>query len=184
MKKKTNQYYLIPITTTGIYFNGKELYEILKETYPELAQREEERINIIYSACPKIGITEIIKQKYNKHIHETKKIYNEKKVPQYLIAYGNDSCAEEILTKAKIQPKYAAALGVRNATEEEVCEYYHNSNYEINITNYFNNIKIVCKNPFIYTYDIDGYIEGNVNGQPIKGNFKGKIKTKKIIKRK
>ena len=99
------KYYLIPLTEEDIYLNGKSLESILDSLYPELLQREIDRINILYSVSPMIEMPTSVKQRYEQHNIETKKMYDEAQVPYYLIAYGNDRCAEEILTKSKITSK-------------------------------------------------------------------------------
>lgn len=176
-----NKYYLIPTTESDIYFNDKSLGNILEEYYPELFRREEERIDILYSTSPLISMPASERRRYNEHNAETKKMFDKKQVPQYLIAYGNDYYAEEILTKIKITSKYPAALSIRSVSKEKVEEYYYSSNYKTKITNYFSNIKIISEIPFNDTYDFVGYVDGKIDGHSVTGSFKGKIKAKKLI---
>lgn len=174
------KYYLIPMTDRDIYIDDKSLCSILKESHPILMDREEERIDILYSTSPlvRMPITEEIR--YKKHKEETKKMYHELQVPEYIIAYGNECEAREILTNAEIISRYLAALSIRGVTKEKAKEYYYINNYYEKIVNYFNNLSIINETPFIDDYDFEGYIEGEIEGKDIKGNFKGKIKIKKI----
>lgn len=174
------KYYLIPMTENDIYLNGKSLRSILDSSHPELVQREIDRISILYSESPIIEMPEHLKKEYNDHNVKTKEMFDEAQIPYYLIAYGNDECAKEILTKNEITSKYPAALGIRKVSKEKAIEYYINSDYETKISKYFNNENIE-KNPFSPTdvYEIEGYLEGEFEKQNIAGNFKGKVKIKK-----
>lgn len=179
------KYYLIPLTEKDIYLNDKSLRSILDSLYPELLQREIDRINILYSVSPLIEMPTSVKQRYEQHNIETKKMYDEAQVPYYLIAYGNDRCAEEILTKSKITSRYPAALGIRSVSKEKAEEYYASSNYETAICRIFNNNDNSYKNSFDFTddYEIEGYIDGIIENQNIKGFFKGKARIKRLIQK-
>lgn len=175
------KYYLIPLTDIDIYLNDISLKKMLAQTQPVLAQRENERIDILYSVSPLIGMPRELKEKYNRHIAETRKMYDEFQIPRFLIAYGTDiCCAEEILTKRKIHSDYIAALEVREATFEKVREYYDSTNYREKIKNLFH-IENVIDDPFGEFYEVEGYIEGKLSDKDVKGIFKGKIKIKKLF---
>lgn len=181
------KYYLVPIIDSEINLNGKSLRNILGASHPELVQREAERIGILYSVSPIVEMPISVKEKYKQHNVETKKMYEDAKVPYYLIAYGNDKCAEEILTKAKITGKYPAALGVRSVSKEKAEEYYAASNYKEKIYSHLNNGQNISDNnssfSFTDVYEIQGYIEGKIGEQDIKGIFNGKVKIKSLIKK-
>ena len=130
------QYYLIPVLEDNIYFNGKTLRSILNLTYPNLVDREIERISILYSHCPDFSMPEHLKRKYILHNIKTSILFDNEKIPYYLIAYGTDKHAREIVTKAKIKPEYPAALSFRNAKLDEINEYYMKTNYEERILNF------------------------------------------------
>lgn len=171
-------YYLIPIKDNTIYINNKNLRSILEETYPELIQMEEERINILYSVSPLRPLTQKIKNEYNKHLEKTKKMYEALQIPQFLIIYGNESYAEEIVTKLKISFEYPSALAIRRKSKEEAENYFFNSNYINKINKYSNNLQNLFETYFQDDYEFEGYIEGKLDEQEIKGIFKGRIRKK------
>ena len=173
------KYYLIPIIEDDIYLDGKPLRNILELLHPELVQREKKRIEILYSIPPIFEMPKIVKDKYEQHNIETKKMYEEAQVLEYLIAYGNDRCAKEIFTNTKIKGKYSAALGIRSVSKEKAMEYYITSNYAEKIHKYFNNIENINNNSVTVTkfHNFEGYIEGKIENKDVKGYFKGKIKT-------
>lgn len=174
------EYYLIPLVDHDIYLNDISLINILKEKYPILAERENKRISILYSVSPLIAMPESVEQKYKVHNIETKIMYQELQVPQYLIAYKIEDCrAKEILTGKEISSRYEAALGIRSVTEEEVKKYYYDTNYEENIKNFFQ-IEKVLESPFDDLNEVEGYLIGKIGTQEVKGNFKGKIRIKKL----
>jgi len=176
------KYYLIPMTDDDVYLGDKTLKSILDSSNHELVQREKERIDILYSVSPVFKMPEYIKRKYEEYCIETKRIYDKLQVPYYLIAYGNDESAEEIVTKSKITPKYPAALGIRRVSKELAEEYYIIKNYKTKIERYFNCIDNICENYFGFndTYEIEGYIEGKIGEKNVKGIFNGKVRVKRI----
>ena len=107
------RYYLIPMLEKDISFNGIPLNQILKHKQPILIDREEERIDILYSTSPLVRMPLSEEIRYKKHNDDTKKMYHRLGVPYCIIAYGNEYEAREILTDAKIVPEYKAALGIR-----------------------------------------------------------------------
>lgn len=122
----------------------------------------------------------VVKEKYDLHNIETRKMYDEVGVPRYLIAYGTDKCVLELLTKSKITVKNSAALGIRSVSKEEAVDYYTMSTYNSKICNFFDIAENIDENLFDFSdyYNFEGYIEGKINKQDEKGNFKGKIKIK------
>lgn len=184
------KYYLIPMTEKDIYLNNKSLGSILASSCPELSQMESERVDILYSVSPKLKMPINVEQKYKQHIIKTKKMYDESLVPYYLIAYGDGKCVKELVTETEITSEYPAALEVRSVSKEEVKEYYTSSNYEAKICKFFNKDSKMDKNLFNYVdtdendnYEIEGYIDGIIENHDVKGNFIGRVKIKKLIKK-
>ncbi len=163
------KYYLIPLTDRAIYLNEKPLETILKEKFPKLYKREEERIDILYSNGYD---SEIPRERLDRHNEKTKEIYEKMQIPEYIIACGNDKSAKEVITGIKLSGKYPAALGVRKTSKERLEEYYRTSNYSNKIINYINVIRNIN--------DVAIFLEGNIDGKPVKGEFIGTIKVKKI----
>ena len=142
------KYYLIPmVLEKDLYIKDNSLFDILNSSYPELVRLEEARIRILYSISPLIDVPEDIKKKYNDHLVKTNMMYEQKNIPYYLIAYGSDKCAKELITDTKITSKYDSALGIRSVSMEEINNYLINSHYEEKVLNLFNikNNKIKTK---------------------------------------
>ena len=173
-------FYLIPmvIDCNELYIDGQSLKSFLPE---EIIESERKRIRIIYSTDITRKMPETVERKYEQHILETKELYERLQIPFYLIAYGNDRCAREILTERKIKSKYPAALAVRRVSKEEIQEYFVSSNYEKKIYNLFNGIEKKNEVPFEFDdeMEVEGYIDGEIKKQKVKGMFKGKIRVKK-----
>lgn len=176
------KFYLIPITKSGIYLNGQSLSDILKITYPELYEMESERIRILYSTSPLLPMPPSEEIRYKEHLEKTKRRYDELQVPQYLIAYGNDAGAKEILSNGIITSRHPAYIGIREANERKVDNYYEDSNYYVKLINYLNSIETINKDNNDDTLDITAYIDGYIGKKHIKGNFNGKIKIKELNK--
>ena len=131
------RYYLIPITERSIYYKKDKLSDILQKNYYNLYEKELERINILYSTDPCFDMPKKELKRYRAHLIETRKLYEDMKIPQKLIAYGNNNCVKEIVTKKKLKPEYDAALGIREASADEVLKYFLESDYYDKVINYF-----------------------------------------------
>lgn len=126
-----------------------------------------------------------------KHDNETKLMYQDKNIPMYLIAYGNNECeAQEIVSGKKLLGKYPACLGIREATKDEAEKYFNENDYFNSISNYFkhlsnselSNIQLNSE-PFTEVYEVEAYLDGKLDGKPYSGEFIGTLKlTKKNIK--
>lgn len=173
------EYFLIPLTSNSAYIDGKCLNDILKETYPELYQREIFKIRLLHSTKV-IGFGPKIKEdlaKCSKYIAETSEMYRQMNVPEYLIAYGNSSCIKEVLTD-KIITDNDYIISLLSVTKERAQQYYNDCNYKNIIGNFLRGSIIVNENPFDDFEPITAYISGILNGKQIEGEFKGKIKIK------
>ena len=121
------KYYLIPLVDTDIYYHCQSLRDILREKFPLLARREEQRIDILYSTR---FYEPIPKQELNAHNHETMLIYQKENIPMYLIAYGTDELsAHEIFSREVLLAKYPAALGIREVTKDSAEKYFKENDY-------------------------------------------------------
>ena len=178
-----NNYYLIPIPIFEGYIksNGQRLNEIIDLKYPILRDRENERIRILYSVSPLKEFPTEVRQKYYNYNNETVKILDSLNIPYYIIAYGNDNVAKEILTGIKIESEFPAALGIRKTTKEKAEQYFNSTNYSDKIKTFSDVVEIVNAEPFVEYYDLNGYIEGTIDGKPLSGNFKGRIRTKQTF---
>ncbi len=116
----------------------------------------------------------IPKNELKEHNNKTKLMYQDKNIPMYLIAYGNNGYeAQEIVSGKKLLAKYKAALGIRRVTKEEAKKYFDENDYFNKISNYFNqiynnelsNIQLNSE-PFL-----EAYLDGKLNGKPFNGKF-------------
>lgn len=174
-------YYLIPVVDSDILLDGVSLKDILKKYFPELEERESQRVDIIYSTRYFMPTP---KEKLKKHNEKTKSIYNKKNIPMYLIAYGNSELeAREIVSGKSLFAKYNAALGIRKVTKEYAIKYFNENDYFNKVSNYFkhlNNEKITSiefeQDPFIYEFSGVAYLDCEIDGLEFNGKFTGSIK--------
>ena len=177
-------YYLIPVIDQDILFEDENLKYILKREMPELSKKEDQRIDIIYSTRYFMPIP---KNELIEHNNKTKLMYQDKNIPMYLIAYGNNGYeAQEIVSGKKLLAKYKAALGIRRVTKEEAKKYFDENDYFNKISNYFNqiynnelsNIQLNSE-PFLEAYEIEAYLDGKLNGKAFNGEFIGTLRLTK-----
>lgn len=179
-------YYLIPILDSSILLDGISLKDILKKCFPELSKREEQRVHIIYSTRYFMPIPE---KELKKHNEKTKLIYDEKNVPMYLIAYGNNELeAREIVSGKCLLANYEAALGVNKVTKDCAMKYFNENDYFNKVSNYFTHLygeKITNteleQEAFPEVYTGAAYLDGEVDGTELKGKFTGTFKLIKKI---
>lgn len=178
------KYYLIPVVENDILCDGESLRDIFSREFPELAKREDERVDIIYSTRYFMPIPEV---KLKAHNHETKQMYAIQNVPTYLIATGTDEfCAREVVSGKWLHAKYPAALGIRETTRESAENYFNNNDYFNKVSNYFEhiygekakNIKLDSE-PFAETYEGVAYLDGEIDGKPFSGKFTGTLRLSK-----
>lgn len=178
------KYYLIPVVEKDILCDGESLRDIFNREFPELAKREDERVDIIYSTRYFMPIPEL---KLRAHNQETREMYDIQNVPTYLIATGTDEfCAREVVSDKWLHAKYPAALGIRETTKESAESYFNNNDYFKKASNYFGhlfgeNIKNVKlnNNPFAEVYEGTAYLDGEVDGKPFSGSFTGTLRLSK-----
>lgn len=169
------KYYLIPMMENNVCFNDRSLRDILFEIYPIFSQRENDRINLLHSTSPLYEVPYSVQMKIKKHNAETRELYKKNNIPRYLIVKEKDDVIEEILTKGKITSE--CYIGQYEVSFETAEEYYEGSNYAECILNFLATKDLVTeKDPFNNKHNIAGYIEGTLDGKPIKGHFEGKIK--------
>mgnify|MGYP006962353887 FL=1 len=131
------QYALIPMTDSGIYYNGKPLFDILKDGYPELAARELDRIKILSLINPVDNLPKKIRNQYIDFNITTSDKFVENKVPEYLLACSIDGKFREILTKGEITADNENFLKVRFVGAESAIRYYNHTSYEDKVSNLF-----------------------------------------------
>lgn len=171
------KYYLIPIVDDNIKLEGKELRDIAREYYPLFAELESQRVNLIYST----RMWEEMPHEKLKKFHEmTMEEYKKASLPTCLVAVGNDHEACEIFSGLSLVSDYDAALGVRSVSKDEAAKYMEEAHYVDKVVNYLAGIKVdVKKEETECIYDGVVYLDGELNGEPYSGRFKGKILTMK-----
>lgn len=171
------KYYLIPIVEENIKLEGKSLYDIAKEYYPRFMELESQRVNLIYSTRM---WKEMPHEKLDQHHEKTTMEYRKAGLPKYLVAVGNDHDAREIFSGLSLVSDYDAALGIRSVSKEEAAKYMEESHYVDNVVKYLAGIKVdVKKEETECIYDGVVYLDGELDGEPYNGRFKGKILTMK-----
>ena len=170
------KYYLIPITEYTIYVGDKSLRDILKINHKELVERENERINILYSTSPVVEMSPSEKLRYKKHNEETKRMYESLGVPEFVVAYKDDFFTKELITGTILTSPHSINFNIRETSNDKVLDYLEESNYTKKINDFLNGIK--PEELYIEEYEADCYIEGTLNGKPVFGSFNGKVKVK------
>lgn len=124
------KFYKIPLTDRMIKIEGKSLIEILQEKFPELYEREMERINIQYEDCP--GSTNPVLEKILKEYNtKTNLCYQEEKLPTYLLAIQKDDEIREYATNTPLTANHKTFTELREVTPEQFNTYLdQNPNYE------------------------------------------------------
>lgn len=137
MKKN---YYLVPVTESLVYLNGKPLIELLKNIDNTLYKRENERIGMIYSVPMNRSLSREEKEKINNFNQITSNLYHLHGVPEKIIVYGNCNGLYELYTGKKVECSDIGILGVR-AVDQLVIEFFLNDNslYGTEVTNFINN---------------------------------------------
>lgn len=129
--------YLIPVGDQNIYCGDKSLKNILKESYPELFQREEHRLEILRSVHSVHSMSDFMRRRYITYAYETMKLFDRMRVPEYLIAVETEDGVREILTGVELESHFPIALMVRDIGREDVEKYYVKTDYEEKVMNYF-----------------------------------------------
>lgn len=180
-------YYLIPIVDSDILCEGENLKDICRRTFPALAKREDQRVDIIYSTRTFMPFPVHELKKHNK---ETKLMYGKENVPMYLIAYDDNGIeTHEIVTGTCLSARYPAALGIRKVTKDSAEKYFNESNYLDKAVNYFDhlynrNLSNTQSDQELFSgiYNGTAYLNGELEGKPIDGKFTGTFKLVKKIR--
>lgn len=136
-------YYLIPVVDSCVYYNLKSLKDNLKEKSLLLYERELKKLDILYeSSSQKKSSLEV---EYNNYLLDTKRLYIEKNIPQYIVARGNLYSIREVVTGIKIISSSKVNLEMNEISKNMALEYLEdNCSYNDSVNNFFD-VKI-CSN--------------------------------------
>ena len=133
--------YLIPVGDQNVYCGDKSLKNILKESYPELFQREEHRLEILRSVHSGHSMSNFMRKRYITYAYETMKLFDRMRVPEYLIAVETEDGVREFLTGVELESYFPIAHTVRDISREDAEKYYVRTDYEEKVENYFKAMK-------------------------------------------
>lgn len=128
----TNEkYYKIPLTARIVSANGVSLIEILHQKYPELYDREMDRITLTYGIGPKTKNPEILERIY-KDKEETSQLYREMGVPEHIIAIKNPLSSELTVygTETKLETIGNYPFEQQEISVSGAAEYMANAAYD------------------------------------------------------
>lgn len=134
------KYYIVPITEKRVFYKGKSLYELLKETYPELGQREDQRIEIVLSHNMFEEDTEVDKMLI-KHNNTTHALYESNNLPPWIILEETETEIHEYITHEPLKAKTNGFIKRYAITQGYINEYIKDSDYENKVRTYFKKIK-------------------------------------------
>lgn len=121
------KYYKIPLTERIISANGNSLFEILRDCYPELYDREIGRVKMTYVDVPEPGVmTPVLEKMISEYNSETDAIYATMGVPKYIIGYKEDEQAQlvEYATKTPLITKgYVSFTREKEVSETDASDY-------------------------------------------------------------
>lgn len=134
------KYYIVPITEKRVFYKSKSLYELLKETYPKLGQREEQRIEIVLSHNMFKEDIEVDKMLIE-HNNTTHALYESNNLPPWIILEENETEIHEYTTHEPLKAKTNGFIKRYEITQGYINEYIKKSDYENKVRTYFKKIK-------------------------------------------
>lgn len=145
------KFYKIPMTERIVMTEKGSLIDILKEQYPELHQRELDRIELTYGHNNPGYMTPELEETVSKYNKETAMMYKAMGVPQYIIAKEKDGGdVIEHITGTKLITRCNSILYGREINAIEAHEYIEGiPNYTEKVQQFFaiENDKKETKNP-------------------------------------
>lgn len=92
------KYYKIPMTERIIKVDDTSLFDILKDNYPDLYNREKGRVELQYGGSNPGVMTPQLEEVVREYNKETDMLYKQQGVPKYIIAINNGETIKEYVT--------------------------------------------------------------------------------------
>ena len=92
------KYYKIPMTERIIKVDGTSLFDILKDNYPDLYNREKGRVELQYGGSNPGVMTPHLEEVVGEYNKETDMLYRIQGVPKYIVAIGDGESIKEYVT--------------------------------------------------------------------------------------
>ena len=92
------KYYKIPMTERIIKVDGTALFDILKDNYPDLYNREKGRVELQYGGSNPGVMTPHLEEVVGEYNKETDMLYRIQGVPKYIVAIGDGESIKEYVT--------------------------------------------------------------------------------------
>lgn len=131
------KYYKIPMTERIAKINDISLFDILKDHYPDLYNREKGRVELQYGGTNPGVMTPQLEEAVKEYNQETDLMYVALGVPKYIIAVStSDDDVKEYATGAKIEISgYGCVLQGREVKQTQAYEYLDKTQNYIGVVN-------------------------------------------------
>ena len=159
-------YYLVPIDTSSVSFDGVSFYEILKSNYPDLLELLEKERQMFLSY-------DFNEKEYFNYVNRVNCRFEELGVPKYIILSSRGNDFHELISGREVKCEFASRMFF--VDYEKMIKYFNESNYALKIMDLFKTISLDNN-------VTEAYIEGCVDGVFVRGLFRGKVKNLKLGK--
>ncbi len=123
-------YYLIPLFDRYTYLNDIRLDEMMRSSYPDLYNLEEEKARLYKETNNSLD-------RYYEVDKQVKCLYNSFNLPEYLICVEENGMMHELITNGVIKTRSIAELECHVVPFDIACEYYNYSNYNDKLCRYY-----------------------------------------------
>ena len=118
------KYYKIPMTERIIKVDGTSLFDILKDNYPDLYNREKGRVELQYGGTNPGVMTPHLEEVVGEYNKETDALYMVLGVPKYIVAIDNGDAIQEYITGKTLETLGGGCIFQgREVSQREAYEY-------------------------------------------------------------
>lgn len=122
------KYYRIPMTERIAKINDISLFDILKDNYPDLYNREKGRVELQYGGTNPGVMTPQLEEVIKEYNQETDLIYASLGVPKYIIAVSHEDDIKEYVTGTVIKTNgIGYVLQAREISQLQAYQYLDNT---------------------------------------------------------